>query len=147
MYFRVPNKFKTLLRRRSNTCLPVHYNDATRRNGSEEVTGWTTAECVINSWLGQRISVRHLLVEIQGPHNLLQNGHRGQSGRGVKLTTLFHLNLRTFCTTVLSGTWGRAVLWKAVKDFFKEVVMAQFKALSWHFLQGTEGSEGSSQPV
>lgn len=85
-----PNKFKSFFRMSSNTCLPVHYYDVTSRYGSEEVMGWTTAEYLINSWLGQRISVRLLSVEILGPPNLLLNGCRGQSGRGLKVTTLFH---------------------------------------------------------
>jgi hypothetical protein len=73
MYVRVPNKFKPFFRIPSNTCLPVHYYDVTSRYGSEEVTGWTIAEYLINSWLGQRISARHLSVEFLGLPNLLLN--------------------------------------------------------------------------
>lgn len=107
MYVRVPNKPKSFFRIPSYTCLPVHYCDVTSRYGTEEVTGWTTAECLINSWLRQRISARQLSVEILELPSLLLNGCREQSGRGVQLTILSHLYLRTLSLKVLLGTRGR----------------------------------------
>jgi len=96
MYVRLSNKIKYFFRIASNMCLPVHYHDVTSRYGREEVTGWMSAEYLINSWLVQRISVRHLSVEILGSPRILLNGCRGQSGRSVQLTTLSHSYLRTF---------------------------------------------------
>jgi len=130
MYARVPSKFKSFFRIRSNTCLRVHFYDVTSRYGSKEVTGWTTAEYLINFWLVQRISVRHLSVEILRLPNLLLNGCPGteRSGCGADHSAPFVPSYFLFkCPFRNYGSSCFIVANKRLSRIFKKVVLAQFK--------------------